>query len=346
MANLNLQDEPLPESLDDPAINRALARLGAIPGATYAPTPGVTTAPSVTGLDFLPPARAGYEALKSILGARPERAPKTAPDATTGAPDSGPAATPAAAVKTPPEKAKTSEEDRFTKAEKEYEAMAKEKVPQPEQQKLPQPPPVKPEDYKTFVGMALLFAALAGHSSRAPMTAALNAFSGAVKGHMDGEKEIAAKEAAAFKQKTDLAIKNNQMELDKYKRILDYRKMRMGDKINEMRLIAMEDRNAAMLQAAKDRRLDSLQRAYEKQANDAQRLAQQAATMHASLVRAGIESPAQAKTALGESGAPPPPKTAPEKGGMSVGTIITRGGKQYKVVGKDSDGTPLVEPVQ
>lgn len=345
MAKLNLQDEPLPASLDDPAINRALARLGAIPGATYSPTPGGTS-PAVTGLDFMPPARAGYEAIKGILGTHPESASTAAPAASTAAPEQTPSPTPAAATKTPPEKTKASEEGRFTKAEKEYEAMSKEKVSQPDQQKLPQPPPVKPEEFKTFVGMALLFAALAGHSSRAPMTAALNAFSGAIKGHMDGEKAVAAKEAASFKQKMDLAIKNNQMELDKYKRVLDDRKMRMGEKLNEMRLIAMEDRNAAMLQAAKDRRLDSLQKAYDKQVNDSQRLAQQAATMHASLVRAGIESAAQAKSALGETGSPPPTKASAQKGGMSVGTIINRGGKQYKVVGLDHDGTPLVEPVQ
>jgi hypothetical protein len=342
-------EEQLPSSLRTPDIERALARLGAV-GATSNYDPALaaqgagigdiagairrlTSGPAVTG--------GGSQ----IVAARTPGAqvPAAVPIPSADTPAAAPSQNGVAPASAPSHDGSAGEKDI-----REYKAIEGEKTPSmPETPKIQEKPPFKPAEFQTFMGMALMFAALAGHSSRTPMTAGLNAFTGAIKGHMAGEHEVAERQAAEFKNKTDTAMKNYQKEMDKYKMILDDKKMRMAEKAQEIHFIAAEQRNQQMMQVSRERNLLAIEKAYNGNIQAAHKFTVQAEQMHAKLVAAGIESKEQAKAAIAElqaaQAAPTPAKTAPPAGG---GQIIQRGGKSYRVVGHDTDGTPLVEPVQ
>ena len=87
----------------------------------------------------------------------------------------------------------------------------------------------KPEDYQKgsmeFASSMALVGAVFGRFSRRGGTAALNAFSGALKGWHEGNMEAygnAQKEWEANAKKT---LENNQMEIEKYKEIIENKKL-------------------------------------------------------------------------------------------------------------------------
>jgi hypothetical protein len=293
-------DEQLPSSLRTPEIERALARLGIIQGI-----PSAGKVPEDTSFS-------------GSMGKRPTALGGNMPYTKGMYPHPG-----APSTATVPDKSTTAESvtsttpgrSEFDKALKEYKGIEAEKTPSiPEAQQIQQPPPVKPSEFKTFAGMAIMFAALAGHSSRTPMTAALNAFSGAIQGHMQGERDVAEKRTAEFKQKTEVALKNHQMEMDRYKTILNDKKMRLQEKMQEIHAIAAEERNQQMMQISRERNLLAIEKAYNQNQQAAQRFTVQAEQMHGKLVAAGIESKEQAKAAIAALQSAQSAPAAPEAG--------------------------------
>lgn len=97
--------------------------------------------------------------------------------------------------------------------------------------KMPSPPklhdiPSAPQmnyhsPYQDFSGPALFLAALGSLMTRHPMQTSMNAFSAMVKANIEGQKDVMQNARDNWLAATDVAQKQNQVEIDRYKMILE-----------------------------------------------------------------------------------------------------------------------------
>lgn len=112
----------------------------------------------------------------------------------------------------------------------------------PEQQRLEKPP--NPDDFKKYaVEFASAFAvlgALAGKFTRAGGTGALDAFAGAVKGYEQGNLQAYKQKSDEWEQKTQQTLLNNKMVLDKWKAVVENRRMSLADKELSLKMLSTQ----------------------------------------------------------------------------------------------------------
>lgn len=81
-------------------------------------------------------------------------------------------------------------------------------------------------------------AAIGGLMTRAPMTAALNGFAGALKGLHDGDAELFKRESTTFQTNLKQAIAKNAAAMQEYQAAFQKHKGNMADLMNEWNIIA------------------------------------------------------------------------------------------------------------
>lgn len=111
---------------------------------------------------------------------------------------------------------------------------------QPEMQKQPDAP--KAGDFGTdaqqYTTAMSVLSALTGAFSRQHATTALNAFGAGIKGYKDGNVQAFDEAHKQWKDASEAAIANNKTLTDKYKQILDDRKLTEEEQMNSMKAIA------------------------------------------------------------------------------------------------------------
>lgn len=111
----------------------------------------------------------------------------------------------------------------------------------------------KPEDYRKysmeFAGAMAVMGALAGRFTRNAGNASLNAFAGALKGWQSGNLQAYETAAKEWEQNTKKTLENNQIELDKYKQVMEDKKLNIDQMMASMNIIATEHQNKIMFDA-------------------------------------------------------------------------------------------------
>jgi hypothetical protein len=111
----------------------------------------------------------------------------------------------------------------------------------------------KPEDYRKnsleFASAMAVMGALAGRFTRAGGTAALNAFSGALKGWNQGNQQAYEDAAKQWEAATKKTLDNNNIEIEKYKEIMADKKANIDQMMAAMNLVAAEHQNKIMFDA-------------------------------------------------------------------------------------------------
>lgn len=110
----------------------------------------------------------------------------------------------------------------------------------PEQEKQPDAPKMgdfgkDAQDYTTAMSV---LSALTGAFSRQHATTALNAFGAGIKGYQEGNKQAFDEAHKQWKDASEAAIANNKTLTDKYKEILDNRKLTEEEQMNGINAIA------------------------------------------------------------------------------------------------------------
>lgn len=108
----------------------------------------------------------------------------------------------------------------------------------------------KPEDYQKFSlefasGMALL-GAFSGKWTRNAGNASLNAFAGALKGWQSGNQDAYENAAKEWQQNTQKTLDNNRAELEKYRQIIENKKLTIDQQMAALNLVSSEFQNKIM----------------------------------------------------------------------------------------------------
>jgi hypothetical protein len=111
----------------------------------------------------------------------------------------------------------------------------------------------KPEDYQKysmeFASAFAVLGALAGKFTRAGGTAALNAFSGALKGWQAGNLQAYETASKEWEQAAKKTLENNNIEMEKYKEIMADKKANIDQMMAAMNIVAAEHQNKLMFDA-------------------------------------------------------------------------------------------------
>ena len=150
---------------------------------------------------------------------------------------------------------------------------------------------------KAFQNPAVLIATLGSLFSRQPMTAALNAGAAAMTAYHKGEAEEFAKKREEWKDATEAAIKQNQVELEKYNAAWKKSDRAVANKLAEMQAIAAGTKDEIMIAAiasGRVERLDKLLDAREKASLELEKSTRQFENQkEIARIRAGGESGVQ-----------------------------------------------------
>jgi hypothetical protein len=113
----------------------------------------------------------------------------------------------------------------------------------PNQQQLGPPPDAR--DYQkhsgAWLGAMAMIGALAAKSGRVTGTAALSAFSGAMKGWQEGNLEAYTNAAEKWKNENARTIENNRQLLEKYQMVLDNYRLNIDQQRGEIERLAVEN---------------------------------------------------------------------------------------------------------
>lgn len=99
---------------------------------------------------------------------------------------------------------------------------------------------MSPEELKSSMSTMMAFAAIGGLMTRAPMTAALNAFSGALQGYIKGDNELFKRESQVFDRNMKLAVEKGAAASRRYRDIVAKANGDLGIIQQQMRLAATE----------------------------------------------------------------------------------------------------------
>jgi hypothetical protein len=133
-----------------------------------------------------------------------------------------------------------------------------------------------PEDYHKysmeFASAAAVLGAVAGRFTRAGGTAALNAFSGALKGWQAGNVQAYEEASKQWEQATKQTIANNNVELQKYHEILDNKKANIEQMMAGLTIASSEYQNKVIFDLAKSGNFGAVAQAVDKMGAANQRL--------------------------------------------------------------------------
>lgn len=108
----------------------------------------------------------------------------------------------------------------------------------------------KPEDYKKnsmeFASAMALMGAVAGRFTRNAGNASLNAFAGALKGWQQGNQQAYENAAKEWEQNTKKTLENNALELQKYKEIMEDKKLNIDQMMAAMNIVGAQYQNKIM----------------------------------------------------------------------------------------------------
>ena len=126
----------------------------------------------------------------------------------------------------------------------------------------------KPEDYQKgsmeFASSMALVGAVFGRFSRRGGTAALNAFSGALKGWHEGNMEAYGNAQKEWEANTKKTLENNQMEIEKYKEIIENKKLNIDQMSAALTLAAQPFQNKLMFDYAQEKNINGALNLYDK----------------------------------------------------------------------------------
>ncbi len=133
-----------------------------------------------------------------------------------------------------------------------------------------------PQDYHKysmeFASAAAVLGAVAGRFTRAGGTAALNAFSGALKGWQAGNLQAYEEASKQWEQATKKTLENNNIELEKYHEILNDKKANIEQMMAGLTIASSEYQNSVIYNLAKDGNFNGVAQAVDKMGQANQRL--------------------------------------------------------------------------
>ena len=133
-----------------------------------------------------------------------------------------------------------------------------------------------PQDYHKysmeFAGAAAVLGAVAGRWTRAGGTAALNAFSGALKGWQAGNLQAYEEASKQWEQATKKTIENNNTELEKYHEILNNKQANIEQMMAGITVASGEYQNSVIYNLAKEGNFNAVAQAVDKMGVANQRL--------------------------------------------------------------------------
>ena len=145
--------------------------------------------------------------------------------------------------------------------------------PVPSFEKIKREP--NPEDYHKysmeFASAAAVLGAIAGRWTRAGGTASLNAFSGALNGWQKGNVQAYEEASKQWEQASKKTIENNNIELQRYKAILEDRKMNIDEKLQGLTVAGYENQNSVIVGMGKDGNFNGLAQTVDKLGQASQR---------------------------------------------------------------------------
>ena len=126
----------------------------------------------------------------------------------------------------------------------------------------------KPEDYQKgsmeFASSMALVGAVFGRFSRRGGTAALNAFSGALKGWHEGNMEAYGNAQKEWEANTKATLANNQMEIEKYREIIENKKLNIDQMSAALTIAAQPFQNKLMFDYAQEKNINGALNLYDK----------------------------------------------------------------------------------
>ena len=126
----------------------------------------------------------------------------------------------------------------------------------------------KPEDYQKgsmeFASAMALVGAVFGRFSRAGGTASLNAFSGALKGWHEGNMEAYGNAQKEWEANTKKTLANNQMEIEKYREVIENKKLNIDQMSAALTLAAQPFQNKLMFDYAQEKNINGALNLYDK----------------------------------------------------------------------------------
>jgi hypothetical protein len=133
-----------------------------------------------------------------------------------------------------------------------------------------------PEDYHKysmeFASAAAVLGAIAGKFTRAGGTAALNAFTGAMKGWQSGNLQAYEEASKQWEQESKRTIQNNNVELEKYHEILNDKKANIEQMMAGLSIASTEYQNKVVFDLAKSGNFNGVAQAVDKMGMANQRL--------------------------------------------------------------------------
>lgn len=124
----------------------------------------------------------------------------------------------------------------------------------PDLQKVPQAPQSDfGSDAQEWVTAMTLLSGVVGAFSRQHASTALNAFSAGIQGFRQGKQDAIDQSFKQWDESTKAAIENNKILQDKYKDVLDDRKLTFDDQMNQIQLIAAQYKDMLTYQAAAEK---------------------------------------------------------------------------------------------
>lgn len=136
------------------------------------------------------------------------------------------------------------------------------------------PPAITEQDGKNMVAFGSAMALIGAIGSRfmhVPAEAAMNAFSGAIKGYKEGNQQLFENSYKEWEANTKKTIENNKIITDEYREILANRQFGIEDMKTRMLLAATKYQDALQMEAAKRGDYMQMAQIYEKQVDAGQR---------------------------------------------------------------------------
>lgn len=127
----------------------------------------------------------------------------------------------------------------------------------------------KPEDYRKgameFAASMAVVGAIFGRGSRNAGNAALNAFAGAMKGWKEGNLEAYTQATKEWEEATKRTIENNNQELEKYRMIIEDKKLSIDQMTAALNIVSTETGNKIMFDQTQAKNFLGAMNTYDKQ---------------------------------------------------------------------------------
>lgn len=117
--------------------------------------------------------------------------------------------------------------------------------------------------FEAFKSPAIFLALMGSLASRRPMIGAMQAATGAIEGFQEGDKIKVERSRQIWKDKTEQAVKQNEIELNKYNAVLSNAKLGQADRIAQINAIAAANKDEVTLASLRSGAYGDLGKLYE-----------------------------------------------------------------------------------